>query len=182
MFLLKEKIKDKSTTPRQQIQILTMAPLDWSRKQVAKFFEVSEYQVREARKLAEERGILALPDAKRGRSLSQEVEDSVKLFYEDDEYSRLMPGTKDYVSIARNVHKQKRLLLCNLNELHCAYKNKYPQHRIGLSKFSQLRPKWCVTVSSSGAHSVCVCTIHQNTKLMVDAYCNVINRTINKTA
>ena len=36
--------------------------------------------------------------------------------------------------------------------------------------------KWCVTVSSSGTHSVCVCTIHQNTKLLVDAFSGNINR------
>ena len=89
-----------------------------------------------------------------------------------------MPGSKDYVSIARNVHKQKRLLLCNLKELYCAYTEKYPLHKVGLSKFCKLRPKWCVTVSSSGSHSVCVLEIHQNTKLMVDAYCTAINRTI----
>ena len=180
MLLLKEKTTDKTTPTREKIQILTMAPLDWSRKEVANFFEVSEYSVREARKLAAEKGILALPDSKRGRSLSEEVENSVKLFYEDDEFSRLMPGTKDYVSIARNVHKQKRLLLTNLKELYCAYKEKYPLHKVGLSKFCQLRPKWCVTVSSSGTHSVCVCQIHQNSKLMVEGYCNVLNRTIKR--
>ena len=99
---------------------------------------------------------------------------------EDDEFSKMMPGSRDHVSIARNVHKQKRLLLCNLKELHCAYKEKYPHHKIGLSKFCQLRPKWCITVSSSGSHSVCVCQIHQNTKLMVDGYCSVINRAIKR--
>ena len=92
--------------------------------------------------MVEEKGILAIPEAKRGRSISQEVEDSVKLFYEDDEYSRLMPGAKDYVSVGSNVHKQKRLLLCNLKELYQAYKEKFPDHKIGLSKFCQLRPKW----------------------------------------
>ena len=108
----------------------------------ASFFSCSEYQVREARVMVEEKGILAIPEAKRGRSISQEVEDSVKLFYEDDEYSRLMPGAKDYVSVGSNVHKQKRLLLCNLKELYQAYKEKFPDHKIGLSKFCQLRPKW----------------------------------------
>ena len=54
---------------------------------------------------------------------------------EDDEFSKMMPGSRDHVSIARNVHKQKRLLLCNLKELHCAYKEKYPHHKIGLSNF-----------------------------------------------
>ena len=89
-----------------------------------------------------------------------------------------MPGTKDYVSVGKRVHKQKRLLLCNLKELYSAFKEKYPDSKIGFSKFCSLRPKWCVTVSSSGTHSVCVCTIHQNTKLHVDSLSSTINRCI----
>ena len=42
----------------------------------------------------------------------------------------------------------------------------YPDFKIGFSKFCELRPKWCITVNSSGTHSVCVCTYHQNAKLM----------------
>lgn len=34
---------------------------------------------------------------------------------------------------------------------------------------NQNGPKWCISVGSSGTHSVCVCTIHQNVKLMLDA-------------
>ena len=64
--------------------------------------------------MAAEKGILEMPEPKKGRTLSQEIEDSVKLFYEDDEFSKMMPGSRDHVCIARNVHKQKRLLLCNL--------------------------------------------------------------------
>ena len=69
MSLLKEKTSDKATPTREKIQILTMAPPDWSRKEVAKFFEVSEYSVQEARKLAAEKGLLALPDTKRLKKL-----------------------------------------------------------------------------------------------------------------
>ena len=36
------------------------------------------------------------------------------------------------------------------------------------SKFCKLRPKNVVLPRESGAHSVCVCTIHQNTKLMLE--------------
>lgn len=46
---------------------------------------------------------------------------------------------------------------------------KSPQHTIGSSKFAELCPKWCVIAGSSGTHSVCVCTIHQNVKTMIDA-------------
>ena len=91
---------------------------DWPRVHVAKYFNVSEHMVCEARQLPREKGILAFPEPKRGKCLSKEVENSVKLFYENDEYSRLMPGANDYVKIARNFHQQKHLLLCNLKELH----------------------------------------------------------------
>lgn len=81
-----------------------------------------------------------------------------------------MPGAKDDVSVREGdarVHKQRRLLLLNLNELHIMYKEIYPQSKVGLSKFCELRPKECVTVGARGTHSVCVCTIHQNVKLML---------------
>ena len=61
---------------------------------------------------------------------------------------------------------QKRLVLCNLKELHQQFKDEYPNEGIGFSKFAELRPKHCVLAGASGTHSVCVCTIHQNVKLM----------------
>ncbi|GBL97431.1 hypothetical protein AVEN_170533-1 [Araneus ventricosus] len=48
----------------------------------------------------------------------------------------------------------------------------YPDKRIGFSKFCELRPKYCALLRSSGMHSVCVCTIHQNAKLMM-AQCKI---------
>ena len=100
----------------------------------------------------------------------KELKDSVKLCYQDDEYLQLMPGAKDYVSVERNVHQQKHLLLCNLKELYQSCKKKVSQHKIALSKFCKLRPKWYITIFSSSTHSVCVCTVHQNTNLIFDAF------------
>ena len=80
-----------------------------------------------------------------------------------------MPGKKDYVSISRNVHKQKRFVLCNLSELYSAFIYKSPNIKIGCSKFCTLRPKWCVLAGSSGTHSVCVCSTDQNAVLLFDA-------------
>lgn len=42
-------------------------------------------------------------------------------------------------------------------------------NEVGFTKFCELRPKWCVTVGAAGMHSVCICMIHQNVKLMVAA-------------
>ena len=72
------------------------------------------------------------------------------------------------------MHK-KRLLLCNIDKLYSLYCQSYPDKKIGKSfcldkigNFYSLRPKQCITVSAYGAHNVCVCTIHQNAKLIVE--------------
>ena len=165
--LIKEKLKVASFP--EKVQLLTLVPDSWSRTYAAKEFSVSEYLIRKARELKHEKGILAVPNPKRGKTLLAETVLLVTAFYEDDEYSRQLPGKKDCVSIGNKQYKQKRLVLCNLKELYIAFKEKHPDVHIGLSKFSSLRPKWCVIAGASGTHSVCVCTHHQNAKLLVDA-------------
>ena len=102
-----------------------------------------------------------MPLQKKQKSVSHELKEERVSFYEDDKVSRIIPGKKDYVSIGRNIHKQKRLF-ANLKELH----SKYPARQIGFSKFCSLRPKWCLLTGSSGTHSACVSTHHQNMKLI----------------
>ena len=106
---------------------------------------------------------------KKGKAMAQETIDLVHAFYEDDEYRKQLPGKKDYVSIQKGVHKQKRLVLFNLHELFVAFKERNPDVKSEFSKFCTLCPKWCVIAGSSGTHSVCVCTTHQNTILLVEA-------------
>ena len=45
----------------------------------------------------------------------------------------------------------------------------YNLFKNSFSKFCELRPKWCVFADSHDTHSVCVCSIHQNAILLVDA-------------
>ena len=163
--LMKEKLKVSNRG--QRLQILTLAPRSWSILKTMEEFEVTAYMVRQARKLAAEKGILGTPNEKKGKVISEDLKQRVVAFYCDDEYSRQMPGKKDTVSIRRNVPIQKRLLLCNLKELYSLFKVQNPEVKIGFSKFCSLRPKWCVLVGRSGTHSVCVCTIHQNVELML---------------
>ena len=167
LFLMKEKLQISNRD--RKIQILTMVPPSWSLKQTQEFFKVSQYMAKKAKKLAVEKGIMELPDKKMGKSFSKETENLVLEFFCDDEFSRQMPGKKDFVSVRRNFHVQKRLLLCNLRELYTEFKGRYPDKKIGFSKFCSLRPKWCILVGSFGTHSVCVCAIHQNVKLMLNA-------------
>ena len=146
-----------------------MAPSSWNIEKVALEFNVSQYLVKKARKLYKSDGILADPAQAQGKRLPTDTINAVKQFYEDDEFSRMCPGKKDFVSVKESsgrIHKQKRLLLTNIKEMHVEFKQR-TKLKIGLSKFCELRPKWCVTVDNSGMHSVCVCQIHQNLKLQI---------------
>lgn len=165
---LKEKFKlcrDK----REQVHILTVLPKSWSIRKIQSEFDTSNYMARKAKKLVEDKGILSMPSQKAGRTLPSTVVVDVRAFYCHDATSRMMPGMKDYVSVnvdGERKHIQKRLVLCNLKEAFVQFKQTHSNHKIGFSKFAELRPKECVLAGGSGTHAVCVCTIHQNLKLM----------------
>ena len=89
-----------------------------------------------------------------------------------------MPGGKGFVNSGNKVHVQKRLPLSHLKELSV----KIPDCKMGFSKLCELRPKCRVTVSSSGTHSVCVCTHHQNIKLIVDCFCSTVKTQLKRKA
>ena len=67
--LLKEKLM--SVGRSQKVQILTLVPESWSQEKVATEFQVTQYMVKQARKLRREKGILAIPDPKKGNTLSE---------------------------------------------------------------------------------------------------------------
>ena len=91
--------KLKTALDHAKIQILTLIPDKWLQKYASTQFNVSEYLIRTAHELQKVGEILAKPVPKKGKTLPQETLDLVQSFYEDDEYSRQMPGKKDYVSI-----------------------------------------------------------------------------------
>ena len=55
----------------------------------------------------------------------------------DDKYPKIMPGSKDYVSVDKKQHMQKWLLLVNLKELYGSFLKDYVDIKIGFSKFCQ---------------------------------------------
>ena len=77
----------------EKIKILTLVP-DSS----ADFFCVSEYLVRTAQNLKQQKGNLANPECNEVKKLSIEKVNEVIQFYEDDEFSHQMPGKKDCIS------------------------------------------------------------------------------------
>ena len=106
--LIKEKMLKSSRS--EKITLLTLVPLSWKQKEIIEFFPVTKYMITESRRLLQEKGILSAPDPKTATPIANDTLELVKSFYCDDEYSRQMPGKKDFVSLSRNVHMQKRLM------------------------------------------------------------------------
>lgn len=94
-------------------------------------------------------------------------------FFREDEISKVMPGMRDCVIYKDDMQKQKvqrRLILFNLKEVYELFKKKHPEEKIGFTKFSTLRPRECVyAMEKYGTPTTCVCTYHQNPKLIIDA-------------
>ncbi|GBL84468.1 hypothetical protein AVEN_117220-1 [Araneus ventricosus] len=92
--------------------------------------------VRKARDLTLEKGILAIPGSQIVNKISQEVMETVKFFYEDDEYSMMMPRAKDRVSVKKNEYNDE---------------------------YNMVRFSWA---GSPGTYAVCVCVIRENVYLL----------------
>ena len=143
-IILQLKEKFQTTTKRsEQLQILTILPRSWTRKQIQSEFGVSDYMARKCKQLVREKGVFSSPNPKPGHSLPSETVEIVTDFYQSDEVSRTMPGKKDFISVKQEgtrVHVQKRLVLSNLREVYRAFKDAYPDKKIGFSKFAELDP------------------------------------------
>lgn len=166
---VKDKINQTESTS-EKIKLLTMLPKNWGTRKLQSIFPVSYHMAQKAFHLHAEQGIGTTPNPMPGKKLDDHTDKIVKEFYCNMEYSREMPGQKDFVSVKKDgirVHLQKRLLLGNLKELHTAFKNEHPNCKISFSKFAELRPRECILAGGNGTHSVCVCKTHQNIKLMI---------------
>ena len=89
-------------------------------------------------------GVLATPSQATRKSIADDVVSLVQGFYQDDEFTRLLPGSKNVFSVGYKIHQQKRLLLCNLKELFIEFRNIHTDIKISFSIFCSLQPKWCV--------------------------------------
>ena len=161
-----------TTNYRKRLSILTLSP--YKIDETAQFFGASTYMVKRARHLKQTSGVLAESGRDlRGYRTSEEDKRKVQMFYESDQVSRMLPGKKDYVTMrgkdGSKKKAQKRLVLGTLREIYQMYKKDETNPKIGFSRFAALRPRNCVLAGSAGTHSVCVCTYHQNPKLLAAA-------------
>lgn len=97
-----KKLKNKfNETDDKNIKymILSLIPESWTIEQtVQELPGATFYQIRKARQVSREKGVLSTPDEKH-RERDPEIEKAVQGFYCNDEISRVMPGARDFISI-----------------------------------------------------------------------------------
>lgn len=151
-----------------------MLPKSWSSGKIHSEFGVTKHVAKTVKKLVQKKGIFCNAEKKIGtQSIEKETVETVINFYRDTDISKLMPGMRDCIVYKENMEKEKlqrRLVLFNLKEVYELFKEKYPDKKIGFSKFATLRPRDCVlAMEKYGTHTVCVCSYHQNPKLIIDS-------------
>ncbi|KAJ8666802.1 hypothetical protein QAD02_008464 [Eretmocerus hayati] len=170
-----QQLKDKLSTcenSRQRYLLLTVLPRTWNACRIQQVMGVSQATAKRAKELMENQGILCLVPSKSGRVLDPRVLQMIEDFYLSDDMSRIQPRKNDYVSVSINgnkVERQKRLLFCNLKECYQSFKDENPEIPVGFSRFAEARPAKVISAGATGTHTVCVCKIHQNFKLLLHA-------------
>ncbi|KAK6191155.1 hypothetical protein SNE40_002894 [Patella caerulea] len=102
IFINTLKAKCAISSRQEKVKLLTLVPDKWSTEKTRTEFNVSKRLVQSAKRLKLEKGILASPDAKRGKTLENGVEERMVSFYQNDVTSRPCPGKKDFVLVKIN--------------------------------------------------------------------------------
>lgn len=179
--LLQLKSKFAETANREEKwKILSLLPQSWTAYKVSSEFNVSWALANNVKNLVKDNGIMCGPKKRiTSNVIHPNVLKLVQDFYLSEEISHTCPGKRDYVTINDDNEKityQRRLLLMNLDEAYAVFKQTHIAAKIGFSKFASLRPPQCIlALETFGTHSVCVCTYHQNVKLIFDGLKKILH-------
>ncbi len=108
------------------------------------------------------------------RAIGEAIEEIIKNYYLHVSNSRPSPSVRDTIMVRNKATGErgpvaKQYMLHNLDELYDLFKKDHPDVKIGRTKFSILKPDQCKWPGGHGRHNVCVCEIHENFKLLMDA-------------
>lgn len=100
-------------------------------------------------------------------TVKQQLIKDIKLFFEDDDISRMTSGKKEFIT-RNKIKKQKRYLNDTLHNLHQKFTLRFPQHNISYSFFCKLRATfafWAV-IPDAKCRDTCLCVEHENMDLV----------------
>ena len=136
----------------EKYRSLTSCPESWKTRKLMSTFNCSFNLASNALKLRALNGAGCCPGKKPGRMLPEETKQKVQEFYLDQGVSRHLPGQKDVVMVrcpnGQKEERRKHLLLSNLNEAYCLFKQQHPDVSVAFSTFATLRPEQVVLAGS----------------------------------
>ncbi|CAH0558568.1 unnamed protein product [Brassicogethes aeneus] len=166
---------DSAKAIDEKIQILTILPKRWKFNDVKKYFNCTNYIIREFRKSKETDDGLMVRKRKKYTKISKAMNNAIKNYYLDENNCYTCPGIKQYKRKRSDSEQielvQKKLLLYTLRDLYNNFVNDYTGDEClpKFSYFATLKPEECVYAGDPGTHEICVCAEHENIKLKVSA-------------
>ena len=153
-----------SSEKAEQVRLLTIAPSNWGRYKVQRFFNTPERQARRSRELLASGGFLAQPEDLRGnKPLDAVTAQAVINFFEQDSISRVSPKKADVILVKKQP-VAKRFMLFTIGEAFAKFKSDFSQYDIGKSQFYALRPRH---VKPMSLHDTCCFVYHENFDLVL---------------
>lgn len=108
-------------------------------------------------------------------TLSTAVRSSVHNFYLSAGISREVPDKKAVIKLKNGQKVQRHTMTMTLADAYSVYKSTYPDHKIGFTKFKQLRPLQVKRVRET-ARKTCLCPKCCNTALKTEALKKLVTR------
>lgn len=135
-------------------------------RKILKEFKTSDFQVKRAKKLLQQKDILSATNKRPGKNFPEETWNKIREFYKNDVVSRLIPGIKDSASMmdkeGKKIKVSKRLLLSNLKEIYKLFQEKFPNIIVRFLKVAELSKTVSYLVNVE--HIPSVYTISQKNK------------------
>ena len=158
---LKEKFPGFSKD--QKKAIFEILPSNWSVRKISDMTGATHHEAFQKTKVNE-------PRKEHCNKLSVQDVSTITQFYLRTDVSWTSPNVNDRITIRQDGEKLKvsrRLLNYKISEAYFLFKQEFPNVKVGLSKFAELRPQQVKLVGSKNSHDSCYCVGCRNPELLI---------------
>jgi hypothetical protein len=164
------------TSRIDKYKLLTSLPRSVTIAEMVDKFHCSQYMAKLVSQLRRDKGPFSAPIKKDfiNSKITPQIRQLVTEFYIQDENSRVMPGMRDTIYVKNpntgvKEKKAKRQMLMSQADFYAEFRNCNPGIQVGFTSVGKLKPKYCVWPGISGFKRTCMCEIHQNFELLLEA-------------
>ena len=120
----------------------------------------------------DQNSVMATPSPSTSKSLEKETKNLVKDFYFQTNIVYTAPGLKDEMTVwegGKKLKLRRYYLELTVDEVFSLFKEKYPNVKVGRSKFFELKPPNVLHMSKSPKDQ-CKCVTHENFRLLLTPF------------